>query len=81
MKNGSLRLSISVLDAFLIVNVLDNRPIAHTDMHLTAGSSTCFCFYYFEGPDLRKILIRGSRHYYASGIPMPPIAAAITSLT
>ena len=79
LKNGSLRASISIFEAFLIVTVEANRPMAHTAMHRTAGSSTDFEI--LVGPDFRKFLISESRQGCASGKLMPPIAAAITSFT
>lgn len=59
LKKGSLSASIKALDAFLIVRVLTRRPIAHTAMHRTAGSSTCLES--LVGPDLRKCLSSASR--------------------
>ena len=79
LKKGSPRASIRIFDDFLIVTALANLPMAHTAMHLTAGSSTVFEV--FVGPDLLRFFSRESRQGCASGRPMPPIAAAITSLT
>ena len=79
MKNGSPSASISILEAFLIVVVEANLPIAQTAMHLTAGSSTDLEI--FVGPLFLRFLMRESRQGWASGSPMPPIAADMTSLT
>ena len=79
LKKGSPKASIRIFEAFLIVTVEASLPMAHTAMHLTAGSSTDFEI--LVGPDFLKFLISESRHGWASGRPMPPIAAAITSLT
>ena len=79
LKNGSLSASISALEALLMVCALTNLPIAHTDMHLTAGSSTYLDN--FVGPDFLKCFKSESKQLCASGNPIPPIAAATTSLT
>ena len=79
LKKGSLRASIKIFEAFLIVAVEANLPMAHTAMHLTAGSSTDFEI--LVGPDFRKFLISESKQGCPSGKLMPPIAAAITSFT
>ena len=79
LKKGSPRASIRIFDDFLIVTALANLPMAHTAMHLTAGSSTVLEV--FVGPDLLRFFSSESKHGCASGRPIPPIAAAITSLT
>ena len=79
LKNGSPSASTSVFAPLRIVSVLVSLPMAQIAMHLTAGSSTCFDS--FVGPDLRRFFSKESKQAYASGRPMPPIAAAMTSLT
>ena len=59
LKNGSAKASIKIFDAFLMVSVLVRRPIAHTAIHLTAGSSVYFLL--LVGPDFRRFLISASR--------------------